>query len=444
MLQQEKKVLYEEVFSLLKGEISQKEYDRYIKNLKYDENSSKSDYVIFIAPNPIVARWVQTKYSKKISHFFEVKTGVKPEVLIQTSSQKKPDVKNSSKSKHTENKSSTVLNPTYTLESFVVGSSNQMAYALCETISKKPAVEYNPLFIYGMSGLGKTHLLQAVGNEAIKNGQTVIYTTSEQFMNDFTLNLRNKTPDRFREKYRNCDYLLIDDIQFLSGKEQTQEEFFHTFNELHSNNKQIVLTSDKPPKKIAGFEDRLRSRFEWGMLVSIQPPGLETKISIIQKKCELNGIKIDQDIVNYIATNLGENIREIEGVITNIYSYSTLMNQKITLDFVKNILKDQIKSQQENITLDQIIKVVSLELNIKPSDIKSKKRNKDIVEARRIVIYLARELTPNSTPALAQYFNMKDHTAISHNIKKINQLIDEDENFKLKVDELKSKILTYE
>jgi chromosomal replication initiator protein len=318
-----------------------------------------------------------------------------------------------------------------------------MAYALCESVSKKPAHDYNPLFIYGMSGLGKTHLLQAIGNEAVKNGQVVIYTTSEQFMNDFTLNLRNKTPDRFREKYRECDYLLIDDIQFLSGKEQTQEEFFHTFNELHSNNKQIVLTSDKPPKKIAGFEERLRSRFEWGILVSIQPPGLETKISIIQKKCELNGIKIDQEIVNYIATNLGENIREIEGVITSIYSYSTLMNQEITLDFVQNILKDQIKSQQENITIEQIIKVISLELNIKPSDIKSKKRNKDIVEARRIVIYLARELTPNSTPVLAQYFSMKDHTAISHNIKKINQLLEEDENFKLKVEELKSKILTF-
>ncbi len=432
-------MLYEEILSLLKNEISKKEYNRYIKNLKFDENNSKSNFITFIAPNPIIAKWIQTKYTKKLAHFFEIKTGIKPEISIQNSSKKKIYINNPKK---INTKNSTILNPTFTLESFVVGSSNQMAYALCESISKKPAQDYNPLFIYGMSGLGKTHLLQAVGNEATKNGQIVIYTTSEQFMNDFTLNLRNKTPDRFREKYRECDYLLIDDIQFLSGKEQTQEEFFHTFNELYSNNKQIVLTSDKAPKKIAGFEDRLRSRFEWGMLVNIQPPELETKISIIQKKCELNGIKIDQEIVNYIATNLGENIREIEGVITSIYSYSTLMNQKITIDFVRNIIKDQIKSQKENITIEQIIKIISLELNIKPSDIKSKKRNKDIVEARRIVIYLARKLTPNSTPVLAQYFNMKDHTAISHNIKKINQLIEEDENFKLKVEELKSKILT--
>jgi chromosomal replication initiator protein len=434
-------MLYKEVLLLLKDEISHKEYERYIQYLKYDEKSSKSDLHVFIAKNPLISRWINTKYSHLISHFFEIKTGIKPKILIRSNSSPTSNI-----SKKIEDcgdiKTQTVLNPIYTFESFVVGSSNQMAYALCESVAKKPASEYNPLFIYGLSGLGKTHMLQAIGNQAIKNSKNVIYTTSEQFMNDFTYNLRNKTPDRFRAKYRECDYLLIDDIQFLSQKEQTQEEFFHTFNELHSSNKQIVLTSDKPPKKIVGFEDRLRSRFEWGMLVSVQPPHLETKISIIQKKCELNGIVIESDIVNYIATNMGENIREIESAITSIYSYSTLMAQDITLEFVKNILKDQIKAEKENITLEQIIKVISMELNIKPSDIKSKKRNKAIVKARRIVIFLARELTPNSTPALAGYFSMKDHTAISHNIKKINQILDEDENFKVKVDELKNKILT--
>ena len=436
-------MLYEEVFELLKNEINQRDYDRYIKNLKYDEISSKSDIAVFIAPNPIIARWIKTKYAQKIAHFFEVKTGIKPVVEIVLKNQSLTEVSKVTKRDEQVVQTSSALNPSYTFDSFIVGSTNQMAYALCESVSQKPAVEYNPLFIYGMSGLGKTHLLQAIGNHAIKNNLKVIYTTSEQFMNDFTYNLRNKTPDRFRQKYRECDYLLIDDIQFLSGKEQTQEEFFHTFNELHSQNKQIVLTSDKPPKKIAGFEDRLKSRFEWGMQVSVQPPLLETKISIIQKKCELNGIKLDAEIVNYIATNMGENIREIESAITAIYSYSTLMAQEITLEFVKNILKDQIKAEQENITLEQILKVVSLELNIKPSDIKSKKRHKPISEARRIVIFLARELTPNSTPALAQYFSMKDHSAISHNMKKINELLDEDENFRLKVEELKSKIITF-
>ncbi len=439
-------MLIEEVLDMLKDEVSQKEYERYIKNLEYSKDLSKNNLTIFFAPNPLIARWIKTKYANKIAHFIEVKSGIKPKVDIISKKHSKQNYLNiqTIPINQEDNKTFSILNPTYTFENFIVGSSNQMAYTLCESVSKKPAKEYNPLFIYGMSGLGKTHLIQAIGNKAIQNGQKVIYISSEQFMNDFTYNLRNKTPDRFREKYRECDYLLIDDIQFLSGKEQTQEEFFHTFNELHSLNKQIVLTSDKPPKKIAGFEDRLKSRFEWGMLVSIQPPGLETKISIIEKKCELNGIKIDSEIINYIATNLGNNIREIESAITSIYSYSTLMAKKIDLEFVQNILKDQIRSAKEHITIDQIIEIVSLELNIKPSDIKSKKRKRQIVEARRIVIYLARQLTPNSTPSLAKYFNMKDHTAISYNVKKISQVIKEDENFKLKIEELRNKILTYE
>ncbi len=439
-------MLIKEVLNMLKDEVSQKEYERYIKNLEYSKDLSKNNLTIFFAPNPLIARWIKTKYANKIAHFIEVKSGIKPKVDIISKKHSKQNYLNiqTIPINQEDNKTFSILNPTYTFENFIVGSSNQMAYTLCESVSKKPAKEYNPLFIYGMSGLGKTHLIQAIGNKAIQNGQKVIYISSEQFMNDFTYNLRNKTPDRFREKYRECDYLLIDDIQFLSGKEQTQEEFFHTFNELHSLNKQIVLTSDKPPKKIAGFEDRLKSRFEWGMLVSIQPPGLETKISIIEKKCELNGIKIDSEIINYIATNLGNNIREIESAITSIYSYSTLMAKKIDLEFVQNILKDQIRSAKEHITIDQIIEIVSLELNIKPSDIKSKKRKRQIVEARRIVIYLARQLTPNSTPSLAKYFNMKDHTAISYNVKKISQVIKEDENFKLKIEELRNKILTYE
>ena len=261
-------------------------------------------------------------------------------------------------------------------------------------------------------------------------------------MNDFTKSIRNKTTDRFREKYRECEYLLIDDIQFLSGKAETQTEFFNTFNTLHAEEKQIVLTSDKPPKKIAGIEERLLSRFEWGMIVDIQPPELETKISIIKTKCEQNGISLNEEIINFIATNMGENIREIESAIVTLNAYASVTNQEITLDFAKDVMKDIIKEKRKNITLEQIIKVISKELNVKPSDIKSKKRTKNIVEARRIGIYLARELTPNSMPALAQYFGMKDHTSVSHNMKKINEQLKENENFKLRVEELKN-IITY-
>jgi len=436
-------VLHNEVLDLLKEEVSESEYKKYISKLSYDEKNSKSDIAVFIAPNPLISRWVKTKYAQKIAHLFEIKTGKKPqiEVITKSYSHSKEFVKDKPK-KEASTSHSSILNPSYTFDSFVVGSSNQVAYSVAASVSEKPGKLYNPLFIYGFSGLGKTHLLHAIGNDAIEKGATVIYATSEEFMNDFTYNLRNNSPDRFRQKYRECDFLLIDDIQFFSGKELTQEEFFHTFNELHTNNKQIILTSDKPPKKIAGFEDRLRSRFEWGMLIDIQPPELETKISIIKKKCELDGIDLNDDIVQYIATNMGNNIREIESAIITLNGYASMMNQTITLDFAKDVMKEQIKEKKENIDLEEIVKVLSRELNIKPSDIKSKKRSKNIVEARRIGIYLARTLTPNSMPALAQYFGMKDHTAVSHNMKKINQMIDENENFRLKVEELKNTITT--
>ncbi len=434
-------MLYHEVLKLLKEEISESEYKRYIAQLTFDEKASKTDNCIFIAPNPLVSRWVQTKYAAKIAHLYEVKTGIKPQVQILTKSAMptKADAPKKVK-KESAPSHSTILNPSYTFESFVVGSSNQVAYSIAKAVSEKPGILYNPLFIYGFSGLGKTHLLHAIGNDALDKGERVIYATSEEFMNDFTYNLRNGTPDRFRAKYRECDFLLIDDIQFFSGKEETQKEFFHTFNELHAQKKQIILTSDKPPKKIAGFEDRLRSRFEWGMLIDIQPPELETKISIINKKCELDGVQLDSDIIDYIATHMGDNIREIESSIITLNGYASMMGQTITIDFAKDVLKEQIKEKKENINLEDIIKVISKELNIKPSDIKSKKRSANIVEARRIGIYLARTLTPNSMPALAQYFGMKDHTAVSHNMKKINELINENENFKLKIDELQNTI----
>jgi chromosomal replication initiator protein len=307
-------------------------------------------------------------------------------------------------------------------------------------VAEKPGALYNPLFLYGGVGLGKTHLIQAIGNHQIAMGKKVIYTTFEQFMNKFTSHLRSQTMDRFRDHFRECDVLLIDDIQFLSRKEQTQEEFFHTFNELHQAKKQIVITSDRQPNKIAGLVDRLRSRFEWGLMADIQPPGLETKIAIFQKKCEIDGIDLNQDIINFIASNMGDNIREIEGAIIKLNAYAGLMNQELTLDFAQNVIKDQLTEKQTNISIDDIVKVISKELNIKLSDIKSKKRTKDVVAARRISIYLTRNLTPNSMPQIAVYFGMKDHTAVSHAMKKINEIVDNDENFKVVLEEYANKI----
>ena len=440
-------LLADNVINLLKEEISSQEYERYIKQLKFNEKASNSDQMVFVAPNILIANWVKTKYTDKIAHLFELKLGKKPEVKIvlkehlKTTRSKSTPIETIEAIKSTKN---TILNPSYTFNSFVVGSSNQYAYTAAKSIADKPGVMYNPVFIYGPTGLGKTHLIHAIGNYCQSKGKTVIYATIEQFMNDFTYNLRNQSMERFREKYRSCDILLIDDTQFLSNKIQTQEEFFHTFNELHSAGKQIVLTSDKPPKMINGLEDRLKSRFEWGLIADIGLPELETKIAIIKKKCELDGISLSSDIINYIASNMGDNIREIESAIINLNAYASLMRQEITLEFAKNVMREQIKERRENISLEDIIQIIAKDLNIKPSEIKSTKRSKNIVEARRIGIYLARTLTPNSMPSLATYFGMKDHTAVSHNIKKINELIETNESFKLKVEDLKNKILTKE
>lgn len=432
-----------EVLELLSKEILPSEFECYIKQLKFNEKSSNSTNIVFNAPNEIIAKFIQTKYASKIAHLFEVKTGQKPviNVLAATKTQSKPAKKVDVKEIKAQ---SSLLNPSYTFENFVVGDSNQFAFLSAKAVSEQLGKIYNPLFIYGPTGLGKTHLLQSVGNFCLNGGKMVICVTSEQFITDFTYNLNNHSMERFREKYRNCDVLLIDDVQFLGKTDKIQEEFFHTFNELHAKNGQIVMTSDRQPKLLKGFEDRLRTRFEWGIIADITPPELDTKIAIIKKKCEFDKIYLDKDVINYIATNMGDNIREIESAIINLNAYARLMRQEITLEFAKNILRDQIKEKRENINLENIVEIVSKELNVKPSEMKSKSRSKNIVEARRIVIYLAKNLTPNSMPQIAQFFNMKDHSAVSHSIKKINELIETNEYFKVRVEELKNKILTKE
>ncbi len=432
------------VLDLLKNEFPHDEYNRYIINLSYDEKNSTSDKIVFLAPNILMQKYIQTKYADKIARIFESPKGFMPAITINVKSFTN-DVNNTQTNDipAASKNISTILNASYTFENFVVGSSNQLAFAAAKSVAQSPNQQYNPLFIYGGSGLGKTHLMQAIGNFAIKQNKTVIYTTSEQFLNDFIYNVKNNTMDRFRKRYRQCDFLLIDDIQFLSNKEQTLEEFFHTFNELHTLGKQIVLTSDKPPKKIAGFEERLTSRFEWGLMADVQPPGLETKISIIKKKCELDLIDLNDEVIYYIATHFQDNIREIESAISYLGAHAKMLSKEITIEFATDAMKDHIKENNIDISLNDIIRVVARELNIKPTDIKSKKRSSPIVEARRISIYLAKKLTKNNRMReLAEFFGLKDHTAVSHAMKKINELLSNDEDFKIKVEELESKIIS--
>ncbi len=421
----------QEVLQALKEEISELEYKRYIRHLSYDIKKSTSGAAIFYAPNALVVNWIKNKYKDKIAHLFEIKNGSKVNVEITLKNTiEKPKTKKTVEIKQ----NSSLLNPSHSFDNFMVGGSNQFAYAAVKSVSENAGKVYNPLFIYGGVGLGKTHLMQAAGNVFQNEGKIVIYTTVEQFLNDFIRHVRNKTMERFQEKYRKCDVLLIDDIQFLSNKEGIQEEFFHTFEALKGAGKQIILTADKHPKKIGGLEARLQSRFEWGLVADIQPPELETKIAIIKKKCEINKVKLSEDIVNYIATVIDSNVREIEGILSKLHAYSQLMHVDIDLDFTKNVLKDQMNENRANLTMETITQVVAKDLNIKPSEIRSKGRSKNIVYARRISIYICRELTQNTMPQLAQYFGMKDHTAISHTIKKINNLIKDDEDFKVKID----------
>ncbi len=433
------------VLKKIKEEISSKDWDRYMKYLIYSEEESNVNVVKFYAPNILLAKWIKTKYKFQLEHLFELENKIKPHISIypiQDKSLTQDSVKRYNKqNKEEKNRpKSTILNPSFTFESFIVGSSNHFAYTTAKSVAQKPGEIYNPLFIYGGAGLGKTHLIQAIGNYQIELGKRVIYTTFEQFMNKFTSHIRAKTMDRFREHFRECDLLIIDDIQFLAGKDSTQEEFFHTFNELHQAKKQIIITSDRQPNKIKNLAERIRTRFEWGLMVDIKPPELDTKISIIKKKCEIDGIDLNQDIINFLASNMGNNIREIEGAIIKLNAYSGLMKQEMTLDFAHNVIKDQLVEKQKNILIEEIVQFISKELNVKMSDITSKSRKRIVVKARRISIHISRDLTTSSMPQIAMFFGMKDHTAVSHTLKKVKELIDKDESFKISIEEIRNKI----
>ena len=431
--------LQEEILTLFQKEILPVEFERYAKQLKFNEKNSKPDFVVYNVSNEIVARFIQTKYGDLLERIWEEKTGVKPIVKITS----KTRISQKDQIPKVEKVSSSVLIESFSFDNFIVGSSNQFAYQLAKSVAQNPGKEkgYNPLFIYGPSGLGKTHLLQSIANYAISKGKIVLCVTSEQFANDLSFHISNKSTDKFKTKYRNCDLLLIDDIQFLIGRTKAQEELFYTFEELKNKNCQIVLTNDKPPKFMTySFEDRLISRFEGGIIANITPPDLETKIAIIKRKSQDNEMSLSNEIINYIAVNMDDNIREIEGAMNKIWGFAKLFKTEITLDFVKNLIQDQIRDKKEQISLDNIISVISKELNIKPSDIKSKKRQRNITDARSIAVYLAKNLTTNSAVTIAKFFGLTDHSAVSHNIKKISELVDRDNNFAIKIEELKNKI----
>ncbi len=314
------------------------------------------------------------------------------------------------------------LNPRYSFSSFVVGNSNKFAHAAAVAVAESPAKSYNPLFIYGGVGLGKTHLMHAIGHQVLKKNQSarIVYSSSEKFTNELINSIRDDKTEDFRQKYRNVDVLLIDDIQFLAGKERTQEEFFHTFNTLHDALKQIVLTSDRPPKEIPTLEDRLRSRFEWGLLADIQPPDLETRIAILRKKAETEHIDIPDEVILFIADRIPSNIRDLEGALVRIKAYCTLNQISPNPEIAEEILKDILpKTVAKKISVSTIQRVVSEHYSIKPGLMRAKKRTREVAFPRQIAMYITRSLTSYSLPAIGEEFGGRDHTTVLHAYEKI-------------------------
>lgn len=429
------------ILNKLKDKLLESEYQSYISLLEYDESASRTDLEIFYVPNIFVAEWIKSNYLNIIADIFEKEnpSGVRPEIHIKVRS-KNEGVKSLKSNKTYLQDEAITLNPYYTFENFIVGDSNKHAHILAQAVSAKQAYVYNPVVFYGDTGLGKTHLLNAIGNFAYEQNKNVLYVTSENFLNEFTAGLRRSTMDSFRNKYRTCDYLLIDDVQFFGGKEQVQTELFHTFNELINHNKQIVMTSDKLPKDIKGLDERIRSRFERGVMSEINHPELETKISIIESKCEINRISLDKETIDYIASNIHGNIRQIEGILSTINSHISLSPESSSIKVAKEVLKSFQRERLDGITLSNIIDTVAKELNIKPSEIESKTRSRKVAFARRVVIYLARMLTVNSMPNIAKELGMRDHSAVSKAHKQAEKEVAEDSKIKNIIDSLKSRL----
>lgn len=336
------------------------------------------------------------------------------------------------------------LNQKYTFDTFVVGNSNRFAHAASQAVAESPAKAYNPFFIYGGVGLGKTHLMHAIGHYILQQDPNckVVYLSSEKFTNELINSIRDDKNVEFRNKYRTIDVLLIDDIQFIAGKERTQEEFFHTFNALHDANKQLVISSDRPPKEIPTLEERLRSRFEWGLITDIQPPDFETRIAILQKKAMMENLIVPNDVINFIATKIETNIRELEGALIRVVAYSSLTNCPIDMQLAEQVLKDLIPNKKpKQVTSVQIVKEVGNYFSINPEDFKSKKRTKDLAFARQVAMYLCCELTDLSLPKIGEEFGGRDHTTVIHARDKITSDMQQDIQLLNAIESIKKKIL---
>jgi len=432
--------LWNKILETIKKELNPQAYNSWFsktKVVKFGENE-----LIISAPGDFCKDWLEKHYSGFIKDILKRTLGSDDSLKIEfiATDQKfsapthsTPKLKASKKKSESSLKNNELaLTSKYTFDNFVVGDSNRFAHAACLAVAQSPAKSYNPLFVYGKVGLGKTHLMQAIGryikqqNSKIK----VLYISSEKFTNEMIDSIRDDRTVAFRDKYRSVDVLLIDDIQFLAGKERTQEEFFHTFNTLYESNKQIVITSDRPPKDITTLEERLISRFEWGLTTDIKAPDYETRIAILRKKAQAENLSVPAEVINFIADKIPSNIRQLEGALTKLVAFSTFTKKELSVSLSRDVLKDIIPLENKKISIEQIQKAVTDYYVIKINSLLSKKRTKDIVLARQVAIYLSRELTDLSLTSIGEAFGRRDHTTIIHSYNKIKDKIKKDKGFK--------------
>ncbi|MFS0725116.1 chromosomal replication initiator protein DnaA [Paenibacillus sp. 1P07SE] len=441
--------MWQQVLSIIQTKLSKPSFDTWFKATKASFLSD--DMVVISAPTTFAAEWLEGRYTKLVrttlyeylGREVDIKFVIEENKPSEPASAPPPNVPDTPQVQ--EEPFSHMLNPKYTFDTFVIGANNRFAHAASLAVAEAPAKAYNPLFLYGGVGLGKTHLMHAIGHYIMDHNPStrVLYISSEKFTNEFINAIRDNRGESFRIKYRNIDVLLIDDIQFLAGKEQTQEEFFHTFNALHEERKQIIISSDRPPKEIPTLEERLRSRFEWGLITDIQPPDLETRIAILRKKAKAENLDIPNEAMVYIASQIDTNIRELEGALIRVVAYSSLINEDISSHLAAEALKDIIPSSRPKmITIQDIQQKVGEFYGLKLEDFKARKRTKAVAFPRQIAMYIAREVTDYSLPKIGEAFGGRDHTTVIHAHEKIYQQIKLDQELYKIIQNLTEKIKT--
>jgi chromosomal replication initiator protein len=437
--------LWNQALVEVKERIGKQNYDTWIKPIRF-ASRNKSEIKLEV-PNKFFRDWLTEHYLSQIEDVlsslardsvrvvFEVNEKLEGRLTVDRS------IKKEEKDRERQERNTNLI-PKYTFDNFVIGASNQFAHAACVAVANQPGDHYNPLFIYGGVGLGKTHLVNAIGHHSVtqRSSLKVVYLSSESFMNELIASLRRDRMDEFKRKFRNVDILILDDVQFIAGKERTQEEFFHTFNSLYDSHKQIVITSDKFPKEIPGIEDRLRNRFEWGLIADIQPPDMETRVAILQKKAEVEGVQLPHDVAIFLASNIDSNVRELEGSLTRLGAFASLTKATITIDLTKELLRNTLKGAQREITIENIQKTICDYFDIRLGDLKAKRRTQNIALPRQVAMYLCRKYTEASFPGIGDKFGGRDHSTVIHASKTIERKIKEDPHMQKTIEKLERNL----